>query len=113
MKTVYEYRAKGSDEEWSGPYLEEQILSLGKSGIIKADAEIRICGNEQQRFGLSWFFANEDIGVSLDAVEIGFFDVIGLMVKWMLASIPAMLVLSLIIWCVWILLLAGGIWIFD
>lgn len=96
-KNSYTYEMDGTKE---GPYLFEQIVGMAKQGLIRADTKID-CVETGERLSLIEFFhsmGDESRDVSVKDVEMKFGSMVGFMIMWVIASIPAgILLLGLVI----------------
>lgn len=92
------FYAQGGHEE--GPYFESQIVKMAEAGIIRADAEIR-CVNDGAKGSIGDFLytIEKDLAgtVTVTDFKMPFWSMVSFMVKWVFASIPAAIILFLIV----------------
>lgn len=86
-----------------GPYFRSQIMHLIKSGFIKSNTEIGCDSGETTH---AYFFLSHDEvprelrdqHVVITDVQMKFWAMVDFMVKWAIASIPATIILAVILW---------------
>ena len=98
--TLFTYRNGGAPEgaarpqDYEGPYLEAQMVSLIASGIVTADADI--IDDAGDGYEVAAFLRSEQ-RVTVEAIDVSFGAAVEICLKWILASIPAVILATIVI----------------
>ena len=94
-KNTYTYEMDGIIE---GPYLFEQIVGMAESGIIRADVQVKCIETEEDLLLIDFFRTITEDGsdVIIKDVEMKFASMVEFMIKWVIASIPAAIILFIL-----------------